>query len=178
MMELLYVQTQHLVLIQTLQILSEHFTPNTRDLTLTRSYTLIFESVPRITIRGDSTKHGYAMVGPRMKSLSLNDIDPAFTSMFGGNHPNIQTSGFTASGSGTTRLVQPMTLENWANHRLIGTQTNNDGEVVQIDELANRDLKTYITYPTEIKVTIPGQTFDQTDDTFDTTGITFDDTTL
>ena len=130
---------------------SEHFTPNTRDLTLTRSYTLIFESVPRITIRGDSTKHGYAMVGPRMKSLYLNNRNPAFTSMFGGNHPNVQT----AAGGGDSverSYVQPMTMGDWANHRLIGTQTTHDGEVVQIDELANNNLKTYITYPTEITV--------------------------
>src|SRR5210317_70630 len=130
---------------------SEHFTPNTRDLTLTRSYTLIFESVPRITIRGDSTKHGYAMVGPRMKSLYLNNLNPAFTSMFGGNHPNVQT----AAGGGDSverSYVQPMTMGDWANHRLIGTQTTHDGEVVQIDELANNNLKTYITYPTEITV--------------------------
>ena len=130
---------------------SEHFTPNTRDLTLTRSYTLIFESVPRITIRGDSTKHGYAMVGPRMKSLYLNNLNPAFTSMFGGNHPNVQT----AAGGGDSverSYVQPMTMGDRANHRLIGTQTTHDGEVVQIDELANNNLKTYITYPTEITV--------------------------
>ena len=130
---------------------SEHFTPNTRDLTLTRSYTLIFESVPRITIRGDSTKHGYAMVGPRMKSLYLNSRDPAFTSMFGGAHPNVQT----AAGGGDSverSYVQPMTMGDWANHRLIGTQTTHDGEVVQIDELANNNLKTYITYPTEITI--------------------------
>ena len=45
-----------------------------------------------------------------------------------------------------------MTMGDWANHRLIGTQTTHDGEVVQIDELANNNLKTYITYPTEITV--------------------------
>jgi hypothetical protein len=152
---------------------SEHFTPNTRDLTLTRSYTLIFESVPRITIRGDSTKHGYAMVGPRMKSLSLNNIDQAFTSMFGGGHPNVQTGPHGVT-PGTTKLVQPMTLQNWANHRLIGTQTQYDGEVVQIDELATDNLKTYITYPTEITTTVPASTFDTTSITFDATNTTFD----
>ena len=152
---------------------SEHFTPNTRDLTLTGSYKLIFESVPRITIRGDSTKHGYAMVGPRMKSLSLNNIDEAFTSMFGGGHPNVQTGPHGVT-PGTTKLVQPMTLQNWANHRLIGTQTQYDGEVVQIDELATDNLKTYITYPTEITTTVPASTFDTTSITFDTTATTFD----
>ena len=158
---------------------SEHFTPNTRDLTLQPFYKIIFESMPTITIRGDTTQHGFAVASPRMKSLSLNNIDEAFTSMYGGGHPNIQTGPYTASGSGTTRLVQPMTLENWADHRLIGlNDTDLNGEVVQIRDLAVDNLKTYIAYPTEIKVSIPGQTFDQTDDSFDTTGITFDDTTL
>src|SRR6056300_954734 len=152
---------------------SEHFTPNTRDLTLTGAYKLIFESTPKLTIRGDTTKFGYAVAGPRMRSLSLNNIDQAFTSMFGGGHPNVQTGPHGVT-PGTTKLVQPMTLQNWANHRLIGTQTQYDGEVVQIDELATDNLKTYITYPTEITTTVPASTFDTTSITFDATDTTFD----
>jgi len=156
---------------------SEHFTPNTRDLTLTRKMTISFPSIARIDVRGDTLKYGYAYVGPRMKSLSLNDDDGAFTSMFGGNHPNVQTGAYTASGPGTTSLVQPLTLENLANHRLTGlNSTSLNGEVVQIRDLNNDNLKTYITFPTEIKATLPGLTFDRTSNTFDTTGLTFDQT--
>jgi len=156
---------------------SEHFTPNTRDLTLTRKMKISFPSIARIDVRGESLKYGYTYAGPRMKSLSLNDDDSAFTSMFGGNHPNVQTGGYTATSPGTTKLVQPLTLENMANHRLIGlNSTSLNGEVAQIRDLNNDNLKTYITWPSEISATIAGSTFDKTDITFDTTGTTFDAT--
>ena len=156
---------------------SEHFTPNTRDLTLTRKMKISFPSIARIDVRGEELKFGYTYAGPRMKSLSLNDDDAAFTSMFGGGHPNVQSGAFTASGPGTTSLVQPLTLENLANHRLIGlNSTSLNGEVVQFRDLYNDNLKTYITWPTEIKATLPGFTFDRTGTTYDTTGFTFDKT--
>jgi hypothetical protein len=156
---------------------SEHFTPNTRDLTLTRKMKISFPSIAKIDVRGDELKFGYAYAGPRMKSLSLNDDDSAFTSMFGGGHPNVQSGAYTASGPGTTSLVQPLTLENLANHRLIGlNSTSLNGEVAQIRDLNNDNLKTYITWPSEIKATLPGLTFDRSTSTFDTTSLTFDQT--
>src|SRR6056300_451649 len=156
---------------------SEHFTPNTRDLTLKRKMKISFPSIAKIDVRGDTLKYGYAYVGPRMKSLSLNDDDAAFTSMFGGGHPNVQSGTYTGTGPGTTSLVQPLTLENLANHRLTGlNSTSLNGEVVQIRDLNNDNLKTYITFLTEIKATLPGLTFDRTSSTFDTTGLTFDQT--
>jgi len=156
---------------------SEHFTPNTRDLTLTRKMKISFPSIVKIDVRGDELKFGYAYAGPRMKSLSLNDDDSAFTSMFGGGHPNVQSGAYTASGPGTTSLVQPLTLENLANHRLIGlNSTSLNGEVAQIRDLNNDNLKTYITWPSEIKATLPGLTFDRSTSTFDTTSLTFDQT--
>ena len=131
---------------------SEHFTPNTRDLTLNKSMTLKIPSIAKIDVRGDELKYGYAYCGPRMKSLYLNSLNPAFTSMFGGAHPNIQT-GAGGADSVVRSYVQPMQLLNWANHRLIGlNNTNYNGEVVQIQDLANDNLKTYITYPTEISI--------------------------
>ena len=156
---------------------SEHFTPNTRDLTLIRKYKISFPSIVKIDVRGATLKYGYAYVGPRMKSLSLNDDDSAFTSMFGGGHPNVQSGAYTGTGPGTTTLVQPLTLENLANHRLTGlNSTSLDGELVQIRDLNNDNLETYITWPTQIKATLPGFTFDRTSTTFDTTGFTFDKT--
>src|SRR6056300_218995 len=131
---------------------SEHFTPNTRDLTLTRKMKISFPSIVRIDVRGESLKFGYAYCGPRMKSLYLNSLSPAFTSMFGGAHPNVQ-SGSGGADSVVRSYVQPMQLVNWANHRLIGlNSTTYNGEVVQIQDLANDNLKTYITYPTEISI--------------------------
>jgi hypothetical protein len=131
---------------------SEHFTPNTRDLTLNKSMTLKIPSIAKITVRDDELKYGYVYCGPRMKSLYLNSLNPAFTSMFGGGHPNVQT-GAAGADSVVRSYVQPMQLVNWANHRLIGlNNTTYNGEVVQIQDLANDNLKTYITYPTEISI--------------------------
>jgi len=72
--------------------------------------------------------------------------------MFGGGHPSVQT-GSGGADSVVRSYVQPMQLVNWGNHRLIGlNSTTYNGEVVQIQDLANDNLKTYITYPTEISI--------------------------
>jgi hypothetical protein len=153
---------------------SEHFTPNTRDLTLNRSMTLKIPSFPKINVRGTDLNFGYAWAGPRMKSLSLNSRDQAFTSMFGGGHPDVQT-GAAGGATDNRTYVQPMKLENWGNHRLtLLNNTNLDGEVVQIRDLANDDLKTYIAYPTSITVSTPAFSFDETTTSFDTSSKTFD----
>ena len=87
-----------------------------------------------------------------MRSLRLNSTDLAFTSMFGGGHPSVQT-GPGGGDSVVRKYVQPMLMQDWANHRLTGlNNTSYDGEVVQIRDLANNNLKTNITYPTEISV--------------------------
>ena len=124
----------------------------TRDLTLNQVITLQVQSKPRITVRGTETKYGYAVAAPRMKSLYLNSIAPAFTSMYGGGHPSVQT-GSAGADSSVRSYVQPMKLLNWANHRIIGTKiSGTDGSVAQIQDLANDNLKTYIAYPTEITI--------------------------
>jgi len=67
-------------------------------------------------------------------------------------------------------------MVNWADHTIIGLNNSLNGTGVQIQDYATDNLKTYITYPTEIKATLPGFTFDRTSDTFDTTVFTFDKT--
>ena len=125
---------------------------NTRDLTLNQVITLQLQSKPRITVRGTETKYGYVTVAPKMKSLYLNSVAPAFTSMYGGGHPSVQT-GSGGADSSVRSYVQPMKLLNWANHRIIGTKISGvDGSVAQIQDLANDNLKTYIAYPTEITI--------------------------
>ena len=50
---------------------SEHFTSNTRDLTLKRAISLKFRSNTfPITIRGTANKYGYAYCGPTMNTLN------------------------------------------------------------------------------------------------------------
>ena len=128
------------------------FSTGTRDITLSRNYKISFPAIARISVRGDELKFGFAYCGPRMRSLRLNSTNPAFTSMFGGNHPSVQT-GPGGGDSVVRKYVQPMLLANWANHRLTGLNNESyDGEVVQIQDLANNNLKTNITYPTEISV--------------------------
>ena len=128
------------------------FSTGTRDVTLKREYRVSFPTIARISVRGDELKFGYAYCGPRMKSLRLNTLDQGFTSMFGGGHPNVQT-GPGGADSVVRKYVQPMLLQDWANHRLTAlNNTSYDGEVVQIQDLANNSLKTNITYPTEIGI--------------------------
>src|SRR5210317_142453 len=123
---------------------SEHFTPNTRDLTLSAAYKLIFESTPKLTIRGDTTKFGYAVAGPRMRN-----INRLWYIHSGSSIPQTTAVG---ADSTTASYITPMTMADWANHRIIGTQTNNDGEVVQYREINTDNLKTYIALPTEISI--------------------------
>jgi hypothetical protein len=43
-----------------------------------------------------------------------------------------------------------MKMINWADHRIIGTNSTIDGTGVQIRDYNNNNLKTYVAYPTEI----------------------------
>ena len=49
----------------------EHFTANTRDVTLNTAYTLKFLSTPTFVIRGTTTRFGTAYAGPRMGNVNL-----------------------------------------------------------------------------------------------------------
>ena len=118
------------------------FLSTTRDLTLQPAYKLIFESTPKLTIRGDTTKHGYAVAGPRMRNINrLWYI-----------HSGSSIPQTTAVGADSTNAsyITPMTMADWADWRIIGTKTNNDGEIVQFAEINTDNLKTYIALPTEI----------------------------
>jgi hypothetical protein len=130
---------------------SEHFTPNTRDLTLTRKMKISFPSIAKITIRGDEYKYGYAYSGPRMKTLNIYDNPFGTDNMFSPNHPNIQ-SGTVGADSTVASYIQGMKMLNWGEHRIIGTNSTIDGTGVQIQDYNNDNLKTYLSYPTEISI--------------------------
>jgi len=155
---------------------SEHFTPNTRDLTLVKKYIVSFPIIVRQSVRGGEYKFGHAYAGPRMKTLNIYDNPFGTNNMFSGTHTHARTTAFTASGPGTTTMITPLKMVNWADHTIIGLNNSLNGTGVQIQDYATDNLKTYITYPTEIKATLPGFTFDRTITTFDTTGFTFDKT--
>ena len=128
---------------------SEHFTPNTRDLTLNQVITLKIPSIAKINIRGDEYKFGYAYCGPRMKSLNIYDNPFGTDNMFSPNHPNVQV-GTVGNDSTAASYISTMKMINWADHRIIGTNSTIDGTGVQIRDYNNNNLKTYIAYPTEI----------------------------
>ena len=128
---------------------SEHFTPNTRDLTLNQVVTIKIPSVAKIDIRGNEYKFGYAYCGPRMKSLNIYDNPFGTDNMFSGNHPNVQV-GTVGNDSTAASYISTMKMINWADHRIIGTNSTIDGTGVQIRDYNNNNLKTYVAYPTEI----------------------------
>ena len=127
---------------------SEHFTTNTRDLTLNQVMTLKFRvGFNPITIRGTANKYGYAYCGPRMHTINKYALN-----MMSGSGGRAQTTTIGgASDSTVTTAISPMQMHNWASFRLTGTyNTSLDGELVQFQDITNRDLKTNLALPTEI----------------------------
>ena len=121
---------------------------NTRDLTLNQVITVkLPQGIVKVNVRGDELKYGYAYCGPRMKN-----INTYWRFLSGGDNPQTSTVGATGDSSITTN-ISPMQMANWANFRLTGlNSTDYDGELVQFGEINTPDLKTYIAFPTEIKV--------------------------
>ena len=127
---------------------SEHFTTNTRDLTLNQVMTLKFRvGFNPITIRGSANRYGYAYCGPRMHTINKYALN-----MMSGSGGRAQTTTIGgASDSTVTTAISPMQMHNWASFRLTGTyNTSLDGELVQFQDITNRDLKTNLALPTEI----------------------------
>ena len=127
---------------------ADHFTSNTRDLTLRRHLTRKFRSnaLP-ITIRGVENKYGFAYCGPTMNTL--NRFALSHFSGSGGRAVTTTTGG--ASDSTVTTSISPMRLDNWADFRMTGTyNTSLDGEIVQFQDITTDRLKTNLALPTEI----------------------------
>ena len=159
---------------------SEHFTPNTRDVTLRKDYTIIItnqRSLYNITARGNDYIRGYAYGGPKMGNLDIYNNPFSSSNMFGGNHTHAQLTAQGGGIPGSYTYITPFTMESWASHTVQGfNDTSINGTGVQIQDYAIDNFKTYIAYPSEIKVTSPSFGFDQTDVTFDDTSFTFDNT--
>ena len=159
---------------------SEHFTPNTRDVTLRRLYTILLSqrsTLYNITSRGSTFLRGFAYGGPTMKRLDMHNNPFSTSNMYSGTHTNAQTTAIAGSINGTNRYISPLKMVNWAEHRVIGfSDTDIDGERFTLAEYDISQMKQPITIPTEIIVTAPGTTFDADTIKFDTTTITFDQT--
>ena len=127
---------------------TEHFTTNTRDITLKRETKLSFRSGGNnITIRGLTNTFGYAYCGPTFNTLNRF----ALSHFTGSGGRAVVTSTGGASDSTVTTSISPMRLDNYANLRLTGTyNTSLDGEVVQFRDITTDRLKTNLALPTEI----------------------------
>src|SRR6056300_938335 len=101
---------------------SDHFTPNTRDLTLNQVITLKIPSIAKITVRGDELKYGYAYCGPRMKN-----INTYWRFLSGGDNPQTSNVGGTLDSTVSTN-ISPMQMANWANFRLTGLNSTDINE--------------------------------------------------
>ena len=159
---------------------SEHFTPNTRDVTLRRLYTIKLSqssTLYNITSRGDTYLRGFAYGGPTMKRLQIGSAPFSSSNMYSGTHTLAQTTAIAGSINGTNKYISPLKLVNWADHRVTGfSDTDIDGERFTLAEYDIAQMKQPITIPTEIIVSAPGTTFDTTTIKFDTTSVTFDQT--
>ena len=160
---------------------SEHFTQNTRDITLRRAYTIKLSqqsTLYNISLHSNDYLLGFAHAGMSMGSLKMATQPFGSNNMFSGTHTNVQTSAVAGGTPGTTRHISPFKFANWAEHRFQGlgdtSATPGNGDRVTFGAYGTENLKTYIAYPTEILLTVPFTGFDQTDIKFDTTTVTFD----
>ena len=127
---------------------TEHFTTNTRDITLKRETKLSFRSGGNnITIRGLTNTFGYAYCGPTFNTLNRF----ALSHFTGSGGRAVVTATGGASDSTVPTSISPMRLDNYANLRLTGTyNTSLDGEIVQFRDITTDRLKTNLALPTEI----------------------------
>ena len=154
------------------------FSTGTRDITLRRHMTIKLSqrsTLYNITSRGDSYLRGFAYSGPTMKSLDMYTNPFSTSNMYSGTHTLAQTTAIGGSINGTNKYIAPLTMSNWADHRVTGfSDTDIDGERFTIAEYNISQMKQPITIPTEIVVTAPATEFSLTSIKFDTTTTTFD----
>ena len=124
---------------------TEHFTTNTRDVTLKQALTMKFQSTPSLTVRENTTRFGVAGAGPRMRSINR------FYRLYSGSD-NPQTAGAGAD-SVVRSYVQPLTLADWNKQFVIGTGIDSiDGTTHTMGDINTPQLKTYLAFPTEITI--------------------------
>ena len=135
----------------------EHFTPNTRDLTLTRpSIGIDYTSRVRRVIDGVEVKQGYAYAGPRFGNLNR----------------------FANTVFGTSSIASKITFEKLNEILVHGTRTSLDsrnGIFLMTSNEGGQLIKTDFAMP--VYFAESQESFDNTVTNFAQTFITFDDTT-
>ncbi len=153
---------------------SDHFTSNTRDLTLVHKMNIQMQNLVPIEFRGQQYKFGFAYAGPRLKSLDIYNNPFSASNIYSGGHPDNSTAAASTNGT----YVMPPTFAAWDEHRIIGLNDPLNGDRFRISDYENHDnLKTYIAHPSIVTLTGDVFSFDITTTTFDTTAKKFDATT-
>ena len=134
----------------------EHFTANTRDLTLSRpTLEIDYTSRVRRTIDGVNITQGFAYAGPRFDTIN-----------------KFANTAFGVNNSGSA-----ITFKELESIKVQGTRSSLDGRggiFLMTSNEIGRNLKTNFTLPAEIAISEP--LFDNTLIKFDTDLFTFDDT--
>jgi hypothetical protein len=86
-----------------------------------------------------------------MRSLNVYNNPFGTDNLFSPNHPNLQSGTVGGVGSDGT-YITGMKMLNWADHKIIGTNSNLNGTGVELQDYANNNLKTYLAYPTQISI--------------------------
>ena len=129
----------------------EHFTANTRDVTLKREHKIKIQSKERYDLshRGISNLVNGAALGNRFRNLNRHIF------MFGGGA--IPQTGAVGADSTERKYIQQMTIGEFNTmFSTIGVQgtknTSIDGEGIVLGDIESGKLKTNITFPTEIRI--------------------------
>ena len=133
---------------------SEHFTANTRDVTLKRQHTIKQQSVEKYDLSHRSVtgiKFGSA-IGQRMRSINRHIF------MFAG-HPDqsLNQTGAVGNDSTERKYIQGMNISELDRmFDTIGVQgtknTSIDGEEIALLDIEHPRLRTNIAFPTEIRI--------------------------
>ena len=129
----------------------EHFTANTRDVTLKREHTIKLQIKDRYDLSHRSATNliNGAVVGQRFRSFNRH----AF--MFSGGA--IPQTGAVGNDSTERKYIQEMTIGEMSTmFTTIGVQgtknTSIDGEGIVFGDIENDELRTNIAFPTEIRI--------------------------
>ena len=137
---------------------SEHFTPNTRDLTLNRAITIAMRSGGSITAAGTEIKRGFLYAGPRFNSINrelfrtfADGIHIALEEGIGSGHILDETDGDNLLYEDND--IKGYTINNLNSLVITGTNSSLDGTTALMKMLAtdsSRRVRTNLAMPTHI----------------------------
>ena len=137
---------------------AEHFTPNTRDLTLNKAITLSMRSGGTITAAGTEIRRGFLYAGPRFNSINrevfrtfADGINIALEEGIGSGHILNETDGDNILYEDND--IKGYTINNLNSLIITGTGSSLDGTTALMSMLAtdsSRRVRTNLAMPTHI----------------------------